>query len=551
MKKNLTNSLNKNTIIYFLIFINIITLVVIILTEKNNFVTTLLLFSTVILIFLRKEISRYKTNNNIDSAICHSKNVKGEKETSFDLTKLSGSLASSLNSTISQLRKRVAKVAVSSVQLRKITEETHERAEKQNALGSELLTASHESSLVVEEMARRSEQSSENNAKHLELARKSNEDLHYLSKASNQVMETLHTFKSDVEQLTRRSEKIEEILQTVRNFSNQTNMLALNAAIESARAGAAGRGFAVVADEVRDLAKKIEEATDSIEQVVTEIHQSVNSTAKGTEKILVDVDGIKARLWSLSEEQQGLVEDFERNHDELVNLSASIHQLSATNNENQTRSEDISKTSTVIYGEMKAAVDEALILRDETESAMHMLSHFHIGNDSFEEELRIVTACSREFSVELEKLDKKGVNIWDTEYVAVANTSPQKHTTTYSRLIRDELQSMVDRWKEGRENCMYCLPLDKNGFVAIHQSERSQEITGDIEFDTAYSRQDRIMDNNETEIRRAGNTESFLLQSYIRDTGEVLFDLSVPIYYQGKHWGAIINGLPIEALIKE
>ena len=54
---------------------------------------------------------------------------------------------------------------------------------------------------------------------------------------------------------------------------------------------------------------------------------------------------------------------------------------------------------------------------------------------------------------------------------------------------------------------------------------------------------------NETELRRASSTAPFLLQTYIRDTGEVLFDLSVPVFYKGKHWGGIINGLPLELLL--
>lgn len=491
------------------------------------------------------------SSGNLDFIIKKVPDTKGDMQTSFDLTLLSGKLAVSLNETIEQLRRTVANVAVASVKLRRTTQNTNDLSSNQKVLGEQLLAASTESTTVVDEMALRSENSSENNARHLELAKKSNKNLHYLSETSTQVMETLNHFKNEVEELTKRSVRIEEILQTVRNFSNQTNMLALNAAIEAARAGSAGQGFAVVADEVRDLAKKIEQATDSIEEVVVEIQQSVSTTASGTDKILTDVEGIKSSLWSLSEEQQQLVEDFERNHDELVSLSASIHQLSATNTENKQRSEEISTSSATIYTEMELALDEALTLRDATESAIAMLSGFYIGKGSFEEQLRIVTQCSHEFSEVLAEMEKQGFDIWDTHYQAIPNTIPQKHTTGYSQAMRKHCQEMVDRWKLDRDNCMYCLPLDKNGFVAVHQSERSKEMTGDIEYDTAYSRQDRIMANNETEVRRASSTSPFLLQSYIRDTGEVLFDLSVPIYYQGKHWGAVINGITTESLIKE
>ena len=88
---------------------------------------------------------------------------------------------------------------------------------------------------------------------------------------------------------------------------------------------------------------------------------------------------------------------------------------------------------------------------------------------------------------------------------------------------------------------IYAGAVDKNGYFPTHNNKFSHPLTGDYATDLANSRTKRIF-NDKTGSRCGSNTESFLLQTYKRDTGEIMHDLSAPIYVNGKHWGGFRIG---------
>ena len=115
-----------------------------------------------------------------------------------------------------------------------------------------------------------------------------------MTSIETQIGETTEAVKS----LGSTSTRIGDILDTIGDIADQTNLLALNAAIEAARAGEQGRGFAVVADEVRSLAERTTTATREIQGIITALQNDVKTVVAAMEQSSTQVreGGEGARL---------------------------------------------------------------------------------------------------------------------------------------------------------------------------------------------------------------------------------------------------------------
>ena len=84
--------------------------------------------------------------------------------------------------------------------------------------------------------------------------------------------------------LSEQSQTIGEIIATVNDLAEQSNLLAVNAAIEAAKAGEQGKGFAVVAQEVKSLAAQSKEATAQVRTILNDIQKATNTAVLATEQ---------------------------------------------------------------------------------------------------------------------------------------------------------------------------------------------------------------------------------------------------------------------------
>ncbi len=103
--------------------------------------------------------------------------------------------------------------------------------------------------------------------------------------AMRAVREQIETTAQNILTLAQQAQAIGEIIATVNDIAEETNLLALNAAIEASRAGEHGKGFAVVAGEIKELASQSKQATVQVRQILGEIQKATNAAVLSTENV--------------------------------------------------------------------------------------------------------------------------------------------------------------------------------------------------------------------------------------------------------------------------
>jgi methyl-accepting chemotaxis protein len=115
--------------------------------------------------------------------------------------------------------------------------------------------------------------------------------------AMKQIREQMESIAESIVRLSEQSQMIGEIMLSVNDLAEQSNLLAVNASIEAAKAGEHGKGFAVVAQEVRNLAEQSKQATTQVRSILNDIQKATNAAVMATEQGSKAVEaGVKQSL---------------------------------------------------------------------------------------------------------------------------------------------------------------------------------------------------------------------------------------------------------------
>lgn len=456
----------------------------------------------------------------------------------------------SLKKMIADTRQRSVQVSLSASQLQKVILETKMSAEAQEVQAQKVFQASQESSQAIEGIALHTHNISKSNENNLVEIRSAGVEMRHVQEQMRAIENQVADFQIVVKKLSENSENIIKVLNLVQDFSDQTNLLALNASIEAARAGDAGRGFSVVADEVRSLSQKVNVATQEIDSNVHEMVSLVDSTRSGASNIMKYVSDTDGYIAQTSQKFESMISDFEIVSGQMNDIGAAIEELSYTNHNTHEHVTEITSLSNTIKTEMDRSVQHSIELENSTEKMQELLSRFSIGFGGFEDILRISQEGASAVQRGLNELAINGSQLFDANYIRTnPGQLPEKYDLSYTNEYEKVIQPILDRVTSENPVLVMACAFDINGYVPAHNSKISRPMTGDFEKDNALSRHRRLYNATRAEQRRADQTSPFLLLTFIRDTGEIMNSISVPLYVEGRHWGNFCVGFLPDALL--
>lgn len=223
-----------------------------------------------------------------------------------------------------------------------------ERIENQQNDVNQIATAIHEMSATAAEVASHAELTANASQASSTACEEGQHVIQQNREAILSLANQVSGASSVIGELESNTQSINQILSTIQEIAEQTNLLALNAAIEAARAGEQGRGFAVVADEVRILSQRTHGSTEEIRTMIETLQSNTRAAVESMESstkladtsvnyaqeaqdslsritsAISEINDMALQIASAAEEQRAVSEDISRNTQGIKDASDAL-----------------------------------------------------------------------------------------------------------------------------------------------------------------------------------------------------------------------------------
>lgn len=244
--------------------------------------------------------------------------------------------------------------------------------------------------------------------------------------------------------------------------------------------------------------------------------QQIETAGSGLQGIAEQAEEVEQQVAQIS---AGTAE----NHQCLASLSAAALQLR----------EDVQSSE----GQTRELADAAEQLVGQAETVSEQLAE--VGLDDYHQRAYDLAregaaAIAAQFEQDLQAGRISLDDLFDRHYQPIAGTQPQKYRTRFDQYADQVLPALQEPLLKRHEGLVFAISITPEGYVPTHNAAFNHPPSGDPAVDATKSRGKRLF-NDRTGIRCGSHRQAVLLQTYMRDTGELMHDLSVPIMVRLAH----------------
>lgn len=353
--------------------------------EINNFTTVASFAVMIVLVFLLynslskpllnlSEISKTIAKGDLRVSIptTSRKDEIGNLYNSFSemvetLKTINGELKDSVNS----LSGIIVNIFTSAAQLASSSTETATAITETTATVEEVRQTAAHSNQTAQQVSQRAQSSAEFSERGKKYTQNTSDGINRIGLEMKSITDTII-------KLNEQSKAIGEIISSVNDIAEQSNLLAVNASIEAARAGEHGKGFSVVAQEIKNLAEQSKQSTASVKNILIDIQNSINAAVVSSEKASKSVENGITLAKQTGEIIDELALSISSAADAAMQIAASSQEHEIGMNQITTAMESIKIGSIQNASATKELENSAKILKSISEKANEIIERFKI-----------------------------------------------------------------------------------------------------------------------------------------------------------------------------
>jgi methyl-accepting chemotaxis protein len=294
------------------------------------------------------------------------------------LVKALAVMVENLRRTTHQVQEAVSVLATSATGIVSAVAQVASGASETAAAVTETATTVEEVKQTAAMSNQKAKQVSESAQRSVQVSHTGEKSVEETIDGMNRIREQMESIAGSIVRLSEQSQAIGDIISTVNDLAEQSNLLAVNASIEAARAGDQGKGFAVVAQEVKILAEQSKQATSQVRTILSDIQRAMSAAVMAIEQGGKAVEaGVKQ-----STEAGGSIQSLARNVVEaaqaIVQIEASSRQQLLGMDQVAAAMENIKQASSQNVDSMNRVETAAQNLHELGQTLKQMVEHYKV-----------------------------------------------------------------------------------------------------------------------------------------------------------------------------